>query len=109
MKSLIAVCLFCISIAAFGEDTSLAGTTSVLTTEKAAAATQETATATAVVVSEECTSSDCRVRRRVLGRGYVVVKHSVSGNTATTTREVVDGCCNTVRVRAVTKTKCACR
>jgi len=107
MKFLIAVCLFCVSFAAFGEDASLAGTTSVLVTSDKSAQEAKTVTA-AVAASDECSSSDCRVRRRALGRGYVVVKHSVSGNTTTSTREVVDNCCNTVRAKTVTKTKCDC-
>lgn len=62
-----------------------------------------------VVVNESCDScSDCRIRRRGLfgRRGYVVVKHTVSNGSVSTTREVIDGCCNTVRSTTVTKTRC---
>ena len=62
-----------------------------------------------VVAKESCDScSDCRIRRRGLfgRRGYVVVKHSVSDGCVSTTREIIDGCCNTVRSTTVTKTRC---
>jgi hypothetical protein len=54
----------------------------------------------------EC--SDCRIRRRGLfgRRGYVVVKHTVGNGATSTTREIIDGCCNTIRSTTVTKTKC---
>ena len=112
MKFLIAACLFCFSFVAVGDEVapSLAGTTSVLVSEKAAPAAETKAAevkATVVAVEEGC--SDCRTRRRAFNRGYVVVKRSVSGNSSTTSREVVDNCCNTVRSRTVTKTKCGCR
>jgi len=56
----------------------------------------------------EC--SDCHIRRRGLfgRRGYVVVKHTVSKNCASTTREIIDGCCNTIRSRTVTRSSCPC-
>lgn len=47
--------------------------------------------------------TDTHIRRRgLLRRGYVVVTHTI-GNTASTTREVLDGCCNVLRSRTVTK------
>lgn len=47
--------------------------------------------------------TDTHIRRRgLLRRGYVVVTHTV-GNTVSTTREVLDGCCNVLRSRTVTK------
>ena len=62
-----------------------------------------------VVASESCDScSDCRIRRRGLfgRRGYVVVKHTVADGSVSTTREIIDGCCNTVCSKTVTKTRC---
>jgi hypothetical protein len=47
--------------------------------------------------------TDTHIRRRGLfRRGYVVVTHTV-GNTVSTTREVLDDCCNVLRSRTVTK------
>lgn len=55
--------------------------------------------------------TDTHIRRRGLfRRGYVVVKHTV-GKTASTTREVLDGCCNVLRSRTVTRgcqDNCSC-
>jgi hypothetical protein len=56
------------------------------------------------------TAEDTHIRRRGLfgRRGYVVVKHTVGDGTASTTREIIDGCCNTVRSRTVTRSSCKC-
>lgn len=62
---------------------------------------------TVVVTPDGC--SECNVRSRAFNRGYVVTKKSVSTNSSTRTREVLDPCCNTVRSRTVTKVKCNCR
>lgn len=63
-----------------------------------------------VVTKESCDScSDCRIRSRGLcgRRGYVVVQHSVSSNgSVSKTREVLDGCCNTIRSTTVTRQSC---
>ena len=49
-------------------------------------------------------ATDTHIRRRgLLRRGYVVVKHTVGATVASTTREVLDGCCKVVRSRTVTK------
>lgn len=61
---------------------------------------------TVVVTPEGC--SECSVRPRAFNRGYVVTKKSVSANSSTRTREVLDSCCNTLRSRTVTKVKCDC-
>lgn len=116
MKFLTVVCLFCFSVAAFGNDTGKptlaepAGATSILVSDKApAAATAEAPKQTATVVVAAPASEDARVRRRAFGRGYVLVKHTVTDGSSSTTREVVDECCNVVRSRTVTKSKCDCR
>jgi hypothetical protein len=58
---------------------------------------------------DENVCEDCNIRRRGLfRRGYVVTKHTVSNDSVSTTREVLDGCCNFVRSRTVTKSKCSC-
>jgi hypothetical protein len=63
-------------------------------------------TETVVVAFEVC--SECNVRSRVFNRGYVVTKKTVSADSSTRTREVLDSCCNTLRSRTVTKVKCDC-
>lgn len=52
---------------------------------------------------------NCNIRRRGLFRkGYIVTKHTVSDESISTTREVLNGCCDVVRSKTVTKTKCDC-
>jgi len=54
--------------------------------------------------------SDCSIRRRGLfgRRGYVINKVSVEGNTVTTSRQVIDGCCNTIRCTTTTDSCDSC-
>ena len=62
-----------------------------------------------LVKTEEASATDTHIRRRGLfGRRYVVVTHTVTSGETSTTREVVNGCCNTVRSRTVTRTGSAC-
>ena len=62
-----------------------------------------------VVAAEETSATDTHIRRRGLfGRRYIVVTHTVSSGETSTKREVVDGCCNTVRSRTVTRTGSTC-
>lgn len=66
-----------------------------------------------VLVVESANDSNvcenCNIRRRGLfRRGYVITKHMVSNDSVSTTREVLDGCCNVVRSKTVTKSKCDC-
>ncbi len=69
-------------------------------------------TTKSVLVDSQCDEvcSDCRIRRRglIFRRGYVVVKHTVSSNSSSTTREVIDNCCNLVRSKTVTRSNCSC-
>jgi hypothetical protein len=66
-----------------------------------------------VVVAKESydSCSDCYIRRRGLfgRRGYVVVQNTITDDSVSTTRQVIDGCCNTVRSTTVTKNKCNCK
>lgn len=102
VKSFVLFGLFFVSGVVLGDEVksepSLEGTQSVLVGEAGAQAPAG--------VDQVC--SDCKVRRRAFGRGYVVLKHEVSNNLSSTTREVLDSCCNRVRSRTVAKTKCDC-